>query len=75
VPWPRPDILHRARRKCFGAGYDDMIARLRLKQAYGRLLCRADDRGAFVMLDAMLPTRLTTAFSRGVETRALAWPR
>ena len=67
VPWPRPDILHRARKKSFGDGYDDMIARLRLKQAYGRLLRRADDKGVFVMLDAMLPTRLTTAFSPGVE--------
>ena len=67
VPWPRPDILHRARKKSFGSGYDDMIARLRLKQAYGRLLRRADDKGVFVMLDAMLPTRLTTAFPPGVE--------
>ncbi len=71
VPWPRPDILHRARKKSFGPGYDDMIARLRLKQAYGRLLRRADDRGLFVMLDAMLPTRLTTAFPSGVEVQRL----
>ena len=71
VPWPRPDILHRARKKSFGSGYDDMIARLRLKQAYGRLLRRADDRGVFVMLDAMLPTRLTTAFPPGVEVQRI----
>ena len=32
VPWPRPDILHRARRRVFGgSAYDDMLARLRLK--------------------------------------------
>ncbi|MFP6748130.1 MAG: ATP-dependent DNA helicase [Alphaproteobacteria bacterium] len=71
VPWPRPDILHRARKKAFGKGYDDLIARLRLKQAYGRLLRRADDRGVFVMLDGMLPTRLTTAFPPGVEIQRL----
>ncbi|MBT3332617.1 MAG: ATP-dependent DNA helicase [Rhodospirillaceae bacterium] len=71
VPWPRPDILHRARKKSFGAGYDDMIARLRLKQAYGRLLRRAEDKGVFVMLDGMLPTRLTTAFPDGVEIQRL----
>ncbi len=71
VPWPRPDILHRARKKSFGAGYDDMIARLRLKQAYGRLLRRAADKGVFVMLDAMLPTRLTTAFPAGVEIQRI----
>ena len=36
VPWPRPDILHRARKPVFGgAQYDDRIARLRLRQAYG----------------------------------------
>ncbi len=63
VPWPRPDILHRARKAAFGgARYDDMITRLRLKQAYGRLIRRARDRGVFVMLDAMMPSRLCQAF-------------
>jgi ATP-dependent DNA helicase DinG len=73
VPWPRPDILHRARKaawKATGAGanaYDDMLARLRLKQAYGRLIRRADDRGVFVMLDSRLPSRLLEAFPPGVS--------
>ena len=32
VPWPRPDILHRARKPVFGgAQYDDRITRLRLR--------------------------------------------
>ena len=72
VPWPRPDILHRARKaawKAAGAGataYDDLLARLRLKQAFGRLIRRADDRGVFVMLDSRLPTRLLGAFPPGV---------
>src|SRR5689334_7418596 len=72
VPWPRPDILHRARKaawKAAGAGnnaYDDMLARLRLKQAYGRLIRRADDRGVFVILDSRLPSRLLSAFPQGV---------
>jgi ATP-dependent DNA helicase DinG len=72
VPWPRPDILHRARKAAWkeaGAGanaYDDMLARLRLKQAYGRLIRRADDRGVFVMLDSRLPSRLLGAFPPGV---------
>ena len=43
-----------------------MLARLRLKQAYGRLVRRADDRGVFVMLDSRLPTRLLSAFPPGV---------
>jgi ATP-dependent DNA helicase DinG len=72
VPWPRPDILHRARKPVFGgANYEDHIARLRLRQAYGRLIRRADDRGVFVVLDRQLPSRLLAAFPEGVPvTRA-----
>ena len=67
VPWPRPDILHRARKTVFGgAQYDDRITRLRLRQAYGRLVRRADDRGVFVILDRALPSRLLPAFPPGV---------
>ncbi len=67
VPWPRPDILHRARKPVFGgAQYSDQIARLRLRQAYGRLIRRADDRGVFVILDRALPSRLLSAFPSGV---------
>ncbi len=70
VPWPRPDILHKARRERFGlTRYDDMLTRLKLKQAYGRLLRRADDRGVFVMLDAQTPSRLLTAFPPDVTVR------
>jgi ATP-dependent DNA helicase DinG len=66
-PWPRPDVLHRARKAEFGgAAYDDRIARLRLRQAYGRLVRRADDRGVFVILDRALPSRLLSAFPPGV---------
>ncbi|MBM3491326.1 MAG: ATP-dependent DNA helicase [Alphaproteobacteria bacterium] len=72
VPWPRPDLLHRARRGAFGGrAYDDLLVRLRLKQAYGRLLRRADDRGVFVILDAMLPSRLLTAFPPEVAVARL----
>lgn len=70
VPWPRPDILHRARRDAFGRRrYEDMIARLRLKQAFGRLVRRADDMGVFVLLDPMMPSRLFGAFPEGVEVQ------
>ena len=63
VPWPRPDIRHRARRGLFGGRhYDDQLARLRLKQAYGRLIRRSSDRGVFVLLDRMMPSRLADAF-------------
>jgi ATP-dependent DNA helicase DinG len=63
VPWPRPDILHKARRAFFGKRtYDDAVTRLRLKQAFGRLIRRATDRGIFVLLDPMMPSRLRGAF-------------
>ncbi|ASG19539.1 ATP-dependent DNA helicase [Nitrospirillum viridazoti] len=72
VPWPRPDILHKARRDYFDRTarrrhYDDMITRLRLRQAFGRLVRRADDTGVFVLLDPMMPSRLKGAFPGGVE--------
>ena len=70
VPWPRPTLLHRARREAFGGrAYDEMLTRLRLKQAFGRLVRRADDRGVFVMLDRQLPSRMAGAFPAGVAIR------
>ena len=66
VPWPRPDILHKARRARFGGkGYDDAVARGRIAQAFGRLIRRADDKGVFVMLDAAAPTRLFSGLPKG----------
>ncbi len=66
VPWPRPSILHKARRGHFGGrAWDDAITRLRLKQGFGRLVRRADDHGVFVLLDPMMPSRLAGAFPEG----------
>jgi ATP-dependent DNA helicase DinG len=61
VPWPKPTILHKARRARFGKGYDDLLARLRLKQAFGRLIRNETDRGVFVILDGACPSRLLAA--------------
>jgi ATP-dependent DNA helicase DinG len=58
VPWPRPDILHKARRAQFGRSYDDALVRARIAQGFGRLIRRAADQGVFVILDARTPTRL-----------------
>ena len=70
IPWPRPDILHKARRERFGGkGYDDSVARARISQAFGRLIRRADDKGVFIMLDAAAPTRLFSGLPEGVELR------
>jgi ATP-dependent DNA helicase DinG len=62
VPWPKPTILHKARRARFGKGYDDLLTRFRLKQAFGRLIRGADDTGVFVILEGATPTRLLSAF-------------
>jgi ATP-dependent DNA helicase DinG len=75
VPWPRPDILHRERRIHLSGGdpggFDDRIARLRLRQAFGRLIRAAGDRGVFVLLDRRTPTRLLSAFPPGVVVQRL----
>jgi ATP-dependent DNA helicase DinG len=62
VPWPKPTVLHKARRARFGKGYDDLLTRLRLKQAFGRLIRGAADKGCFVILEGATPSRLLRAF-------------
>ena len=67
VPWPKPTVLHAARKLAGGGtAYDDRIVRARLAQAFGRLIRRADDRGAFVLLSAAMPSRFLDAFPPGV---------
>jgi ATP-dependent DNA helicase DinG len=66
VPWARPDILHRERRIHLGGGdpqaYDSRVARMRLRQAFGRLIRAEGDHGVFVLLDRRTPSRLLSAF-------------
>ena len=63
VPWPRPTVLHAARKLANGgSGYDDRVVRARLAQAFGRLIRRQGDRGLFVILSSALPSRLLNAF-------------
>ncbi len=76
VPWPRPDILHRERRIHLSggdpSGYDDRVARLKLRQAFGRLIRRAGDRGVFVLLDRRAPSRVLSALPTLAERVGLA---
>ncbi|MEN3748637.1 ATP-dependent DNA helicase [Sphingomonas sp. HF-S3] len=66
VPWPKPTVLHAARRLAGGgSAHDDRIVRARLAQAFGRLIRRADDRGTFVLLSSAMPSRLLSAFPAG----------
>ncbi len=63
VPWSRPTILNAARRAALGgSAYEDIQVKHRLAQAFGRLIRSADDRGAFVLLGASVPSRLLAAF-------------
>ena len=75
VPWPRPDILHRERRIHLSGGdpraYDDAVARLKLRQAFGRLIRSSTDRGVFVLLDRRAPSRLLSALPAGVAAQRL----
>ncbi|MDB5690812.1 MAG: helicase c2 [Sphingomonas bacterium] len=67
IPWPRPTVLHAARRAIGGGtAHDDRVVRARLAQAFGRLIRRAGDRGLFVLLSAATPSRLLDAFPPGV---------
>ncbi|HYI65114.1 MAG TPA: ATP-dependent DNA helicase [Allosphingosinicella sp.] len=68
VPWPRPTVLHAARRAAGGgSAYDDRVVRARLAQAFGRLIRGQEDKGMFVLLSAATPSRLLTAFPPGVS--------
>jgi ATP-dependent DNA helicase DinG len=69
VPWPKPTILHKARRARFGKGYDDLMTRFRLKQAFGRLIRGTGDRGCFVILEAATPSRLLSAFPEAAPVK------
>jgi ATP-dependent DNA helicase DinG len=72
VPWPKPTILHAARKLAEGgSAYDDRLIRSRLAQAFGRLMRRSDDGGRFVILSAAMPSRLLSAFPPGTPIRRL----
>jgi ATP-dependent DNA helicase DinG len=72
VPWPRPTVLHAARRMAGGgSAYDDRVVRARLAQAFGRLIRREGDCGLFVILSAAMPSRLLKAFPPAVPVRRL----
>jgi ATP-dependent DNA helicase DinG len=67
VPWATPTILETARKEAFGPkSYVDMVVRLRLRQAFGRLIRSEMDHGCFVILDPRMASRFGTAFPEGV---------
>ena len=46
-----------------------MSVRLRLRQAFGRLIRRGDDRGVFVVLDPRLASRFAQPFPPALASR------
>ena len=72
VPWPRPTVLHAARRLANGgSAYDDRVVRAKLAQGFGRLIRRQGDTGLFVILSSAMPSRLLTAFPPEVSVSRL----
>lgn len=72
VPWPKPSILHRARRAANGgSAHDDRLIRARLAQAFGRLIRSAEDSGYFIVLSSAFPSRLLNAFPAGTPVHRL----
>ncbi len=72
IPYPRPTYLHLQRREAFGGfSYDRMLIRMRLKQAFGRLIRCASDKGAFVMLDDRGDAGLWSWLPEGVKVERL----
>ena len=65
VPWPRPNMLFKARSQKFGREtWTNQQTRMKLRQAFGRLIRHETDKGIFIILDNRLPTKLTTAFPK-----------
>lgn len=62
VPWPRNDVLFTARAAAFGReDWQNRLVRMRLRQAFGRLIRHENDRGVFVMLNTQM-TKFRDAF-------------
>ena len=71
IPFPRSDVLHKARREHFGkSAYDNMLVRFRLRQAFGRLIRAEGDKGVFILL-TNLHSRFREAFPAGVALESL----
>jgi ATP-dependent DNA helicase DinG len=49
-----------------GKAYEDALTRMKLRQAYGRLVRTPTDHGIFVMMDNAFPSRLEDSFPEGV---------
>ncbi len=69
VPWQNKTVLLQDRKEYFGKSYEDDIICAHLKQAFGRLIRSKDDKGVFVMLDSMFPSRYKVSFPENVTVK------
>ncbi|MCP4354693.1 MAG: ATP-dependent DNA helicase [Proteobacteria bacterium] len=67
LPRPVPSILMKAREKEFGRKYRNLLTRMSLKQAFGRLIRTMDDTGTFVLLDPRINRSEIKAFPPEIE--------
>ena len=73
VPWPRSDILFKTLAEWIIKNeLTDRIMRMKLRQAYGRLIRKSDDKGLFVTFDSALPSRLSSAFPSEVSIQRIS---
>ncbi len=66
IPWPKPDILNNSRVAFFGKEYRDQNIRLKLRQAFGRIIRNETDKGVFILLGSA-PSEFLKAFPQEVH--------
>jgi ATP-dependent DNA helicase DinG len=71
VPWPKPDILLKSRIEFLGRDYVNKTIRLKLRQAFGRIIRSDKDRGIFVLLQSAVPSEFLKAFPQDIEVKKI----
>ena len=67
TPWLKRDILNSYRIKKFGKEFEEKEIELKMKQAFGRLIRKFDDKGIFILLDSAVPSKFLNAFPLNSE--------
>ncbi|MCL2566621.1 MAG: ATP-dependent DNA helicase [Alphaproteobacteria bacterium] len=71
IPWPKPDILLKNRVEFLGKDYVNKTIRLKLRQAFGRIIRCDEDRGIFVLLQNAVPSEFLKAFPQNIEVKKI----
>ena len=65
VPWARPTLLEKKRQKTFPK-WQDINVRLKLRQAFGRLIRSENDKGIFIILDNRYQKKFNSMLPDGI---------